>query len=129
MLILIIFFKKNIVFLIYFEIKINLSPFVLHKVVYWKSISKLSYICLPLEKLDNEKHFLIKENLCFVFRKVFLFYFGWKTLSRSCKKFKNIILFTDYIKFCSQTFDCYIFCFELFFQFYPLKFNLIWFLY
>jgi hypothetical protein len=34
MLILIIFFKKNIIFLIYFEIKINLSPFVLHKVVY-----------------------------------------------------------------------------------------------
>jgi hypothetical protein len=52
----------------------------------------------------------------------------WKTLSESCEKFKNVILFADYIKFGPQTFDCYIyiyiyiyiytFCFEyLFFNF------------
>ena len=53
------------------------------------------------------------------------FYFGRKTLSRSCEKFRNIILFAYYNKFGTQTFDCYIFCFELFFQFHPLEFDLI----
>jgi len=33
----------------------------------------------------------------------------WKTLSESCEKFKNVILFADYIKFGPQTFDCYIY--------------------
>jgi len=55
-------------------------------------------------------------------------YFGRKTLSGSCEKFRNVILFVDYIKFGPQTFDCYIyiyiyiyiFCFEyLFFNFIP----------
>jgi hypothetical protein len=35
--------------------------------------------------------------------------FGRKTLSGSCEKFKNIILFVNYIKFGPQTFDCYIY--------------------
>jgi hypothetical protein len=97
-------------------------------VVSWKSPSKLSCFYLPLEKLVNEKHFLIKEKFGLVFRKVFSFYFERKTLSRSCEKIRNVILFIDYIKFGSQTFDCYIFCFEsFFFQFHPLEFDLIWF--
>jgi hypothetical protein len=33
------------------------------------------------------------------------------------------MLFADYIKFGPQTFDCYIFCFEFFFQFHPLEFD------
>jgi hypothetical protein len=51
--------------------------------------------------------------------------FGWKTLSGSCEKFRNIILFTDYIKFGPQTFNCYIYIlFWIFiFQFHLLKFN------
>jgi len=58
-------------------------------------------------------------------RKVFSFYFRQKTLSGSCEKFKNIILFVDYIKFGPQTFYCYIYIlFWIFvFQFHPLKFN------
>jgi hypothetical protein len=44
-----------------------------------------------------------------VSRKVFFFYFGWKTLSENYKKFRNIIIFADYIKFDPQTFDCYIY--------------------
>jgi hypothetical protein len=44
-----------------------------------------------------------------VSRKVFSFYFGWKTLSENYKKFRNIIIFADYIKFDPQTFDCYIY--------------------
>jgi len=97
-------------------------------VVFWKSPSKLSCVYLPLGKLVNKKHFLIKEKFGLVFRKVFSFYFKWKTLFKSCEKIRNVILFIDYIKFGSQTFDCYIFCFEsFFFQFHPLEFDLIWF--
>jgi len=86
-------------------------------VVFGKPLSKLSCVCLPLENLINEKHFavnrkhfLVKENFGLISRKVFSFYFGRKTLSKSCEKFKNIILFADYVKFGPQTFDCYIFC-------------------
>jgi hypothetical protein len=60
---------------------------------------------LPLEKLINGKHFSVKEKFSLVSRKVFFFYFGQKTLSRSCEKFRNVILFGDYIKFGPQTFD------------------------
>jgi hypothetical protein len=57
----------------------------------------------------NEKHFSVKEKFDLVFRKVFSFYFERKTLSENYEKFRNIILFADYIKFGSQTFDCYIY--------------------
>jgi len=36
-----------------------------------KSLSKLSCVCLPLEKLVNEKHFPVKEKFGLVSRKVF----------------------------------------------------------
>jgi len=48
-----------------------LVVFVFRKVVFEKSLSKLSYICLPLEKLVNKKHFPVKEKFGLVFRKVF----------------------------------------------------------
>ena len=91
--------------------------------VFWKSFSKLSCACLSLEKLVNVKDFPVKVKFCLVSRKVFSFYFGRKTLSGSCEKFRNIILFADYIKFGSQTFDCYIYFVLFFFQFHPLKFD------
>jgi hypothetical protein len=92
-----------------------------------------TFLCLfVIRKLINKKnfqvdgkHFPIKEKFNLVSGKVFFFYFGWKTLSRICEKFRNVILFADYIKFDPQTFDCYIyiyifFCFEyLFFNFIP----------
>ena len=88
-----------------------------------KSLSKLYCVCLTLEKLVNGKHFPVKEKFGLVFRKVFSFYFGRKTFSRSCEKFRNIILFADYIKSGLQTFDCYIYFFWIFlFQFHPLEF-------
>jgi hypothetical protein len=72
-----------------------------------------SCVSLPLEKLANEKYFPIneknfpiKEKFSLVSKKVLSFYFEWKTLSLSCEKFRNIILFADYIKFGPQTFDC-----------------------
>ena len=73
--------------------------FVWWKVVSWKPLSKLSCVCLSLEKLVNITHFPVKEKFSSVSRKVFSFYFGRKTLCRNCEKFKNIILFADYIKF------------------------------
>jgi hypothetical protein len=81
--------------------------FVWWKVIFWKSFSKLSCVCLSLEKLVNGKHFLVKGK--------FAFYFRRKTHFGSCEKFKNIILFADYIKFGPQTFDCYIIFFWIFF--------------
>jgi hypothetical protein len=97
--------------------------------IFKKLHSKLSIIYLLLEKLANKKHFSVKQKFGLVFKKVFSFYFGQKTLPRSYEKFRNVMLFIDYIKFGPQTFDCYIFYFEFFFQFYPLKFDLILFLY
>jgi hypothetical protein len=46
-----------------------------------------------------------------------------ENIFRSYEKFKSVMLFADYIKFDPQTFDCYIFCFEFFFQFHPLEFD------
>jgi len=72
------------------------------------------FFCLSLQKLDNKKYFPVKEKFDLIFRKVFSFYFRRKTLFKSYEKIKNIMLFVDYIKFGSQTFDCYIFCFDFF---------------
>ena len=59
-----------------------------------------------------------------VSRKVFSFYFGQKTFSESCEKFRNVILFAYYIKFGPQTFDCYVyFALNIIFQFHPLEFD------
>ena len=90
------------------------------KVISGKPLSKLSYICLLLGKLVNGKYFPVKEKFDLVSRKMFSFYFGRKTLSESCEKFRNVILFVDHIKFNPQTFDCYIY---FIFQFHPLAFN------
>jgi hypothetical protein len=82
------------------------------KVIFKKLFLKYFYVYLLLEKLVNkkyflvnEKYFLVKKKFILVFRKVFFFYFERKTLSGKCEKFRNIILFSDYIKFDPQTFD------------------------
>jgi len=72
--------------------------------VFWNSfsekpLSKLSCICLPLEKLVNGKHFPVKEKFGLVSGKYFSGKFGRKKLSGSCEKFRNVLLFADYIKF------------------------------
>ena len=78
-----------------------------------------------LKKLINKKYFIAKKKLDLVSKKKISFYFERKTLFKNYEKFRNVILFADYIKFNSQIFDCYIFYFEFFFQFYPLEFDLI----
>jgi len=52
--------------------------FASRKVIFEKPLSKLSRVCLPLEKLVNEKHFLVngkqfpvKEKFGLIFRKIF----------------------------------------------------------
>jgi hypothetical protein len=51
-----------------------LAMFVFRKVVSGKPLSKLFYVCLPLEKLVNGKHFPVKGKFSLVFRKLFF----WK---------------------------------------------------
>jgi len=80
-------------------------------------------ICLSLEKLVKRKCFSVKEKFGLVFRKVFFFYFGRKTLSKSCEKFRNVMLFADYIKYGPQTFDCYL----IFLIFFSISSIGIWF--
>ena len=57
-----------------------------------KIIFQLSCIYLPVKKLVNGKHFSVKEKFSLVSRKVFSFYFGGKTLSGCCEKFRNVII-------------------------------------
>jgi hypothetical protein len=65
-----------------------------------------------IRKIGGRKTLSSQKKFGLVSRKVFFFYFGWKILSRGYQKFRNVILFADYNKFGSQTFNCYIFCFE-----------------
>jgi hypothetical protein len=69
-----------------------------------------------------ENTFQSKENLAWFSEKCFPEKFGRKILSKSCEKFRNVILFADYIKFDPQTFDCYIyFVLNIYFSISSLK--------
>jgi len=111
--------------------------FVSWKLVSGKLFSKLSCVYLSLGKLVNGKdilvngkHFLVNGKFGLISRKVFSFNFGRKTLSGSCEKFRNIILFADYIKFGPQSFDCHIYIYiyiffvlNICFSIHPFEFN------
>jgi len=67
---------------------------------------------------STKNTFQSNKNLAWFLEKVF----GRKTLSVSYEKFRNVILFVDYIKFDPQTFDCYIyFVLNIFFSISSLK--------
>jgi len=83
-----------------------LAVFVFRKVVSDKPLSKLSCVCLPLEKLVNGKHFPVKW-LGFQ-ESVFLKNLGRKHFPEVVKNLE-MSLFANYIKFDPQTFDCYIY--------------------
>jgi hypothetical protein len=87
-----------------FMYKIQLGLF-----LFRKSFFKFSRVCLLLKKLINKQHFPVKKNLTWFPEKYFPEKFKRKTFSGNCEKFKNIILFADYIKFDPQIFDCYIY--------------------
>jgi hypothetical protein len=76
-----------------------------------------------IRKVDQQKNtFQLKKNLIWFPGKCFPGKFGQKTLSGSFEKFRNVILFTDYIKFGPQTFDCYIyFVLNIYFSISSLK--------
>ena len=99
--------------------------------IFKKLLSKFFFVYLLLEKIINrkyfsinKKYFSIKKKFRLVFKKLFFFYFERKIFFKSYEKFRNVILFVDYIKFGPQIFYCYIyFVLNIFFQFHPLKFN------
>jgi hypothetical protein len=69
-----------------------------------------------------ENIFLSKKNLTWFSVKCFPKKFERETLSGSCERFRNVILFADYIKFDPQTFDCYIyFVLNIYFSISSLK--------
>ena len=76
---------------------------------------------------STENTFKSKKYLAWFLKRYFPFILVKKHFPevRRCEKFRNVILFADYIKFDPQTFDCYIyFLFWIFvFQFHPLEFN------
>jgi len=68
-----------------------------------RKVGQQKTLCGQWKTLSSQRKFWLGS------RKVFSFYFGRKTLSGSCEKFRNVILFADYIKFGLETFDCYIY--------------------
>jgi len=87
-----------------------------------KLFFKFFYIYLPLKKLVNKKYFPVKKNLIWFKEKCFSKKFRRKTFSGKCEKFRNVILFADYIKFGPQTFNCYIyFVLNIYFSISSLK--------
>jgi hypothetical protein len=82
-----------------------------------------TFLCLfVIRKVGQRKTLYSQKNLAWFLGKCFPGNFGWKILSGSCEKFKNIILFPDYIKFSPQTFDCYIyFVLNIYFSISSLK--------
>jgi len=57
---------------------LSMAPFVSWKVVSWKPLFKLFYVCLLLEKLVDRKHFTVKGKFDLVFRKYFPFILSGK---------------------------------------------------
>jgi hypothetical protein len=91
---------------------------------FWETTFQIFLCLFAIRKLSwsTENTFQSKKNLTWFSGKCFPEKFGRKTLSRSCEKFKNVILFADYIKFGPQTFDCYIyFVLNIYFSISSLK--------
>jgi len=88
----------------------------------------LNFMCLfVIIKVGRRKTFSNQRKICLGFQENVFLLFWVKNTFQKLWKFRNVMLFADYIKFDPQTFDCYIFCFEFFFSISSLKiwFNLI----
>ena len=96
--------------------------FVFRKVVSGKSLSKLSCVCLLVGKLINGKTLSSKRKIWLGFQEsVFLKNLRGKHFPKVVKNLE-MSLFADYIKFDSQTFDCYIyFVLNIYFSISSLK--------
>jgi len=98
------------------------TMFISWNLLFIKLLSKLSCVCLSLKSWSTKNIFQSKENLTWFPGKCFPEKFKQKTLSGSCEKIRNVILFADYIKFGPQTFDCYIyFVLNIYFSIWSLK--------
>jgi len=85
-----------------------------------------TFLCLfDIRKVSQRKTLFSQRKIWLGFQEsVFLKNLGGKYFLEVVKKFRNVILFVDYIKFDPQIFDCYIYLFWTFiFQFHFLKFN------
>jgi hypothetical protein len=75
-------------------------------------------------KLVSGKHFPVKEKFGLISRKIFFFYFGWKTLSESCEKFKISYYFLIISNLILKLLIAIIYIYWIFFfQFHPLEFD------
>ena len=84
--------------------------------------SNFSMFICHQENWSTKNTFQSKKNLALFSGKCFPEKFGRKTLSENYEKFRNVILFADYIKFGPQTFDCYIyFVLNIYFSISSLK--------
>jgi hypothetical protein len=62
------------------------------------------HVLFAIRKVGQQKTLFNQRKIWFGFQEsIFFFILG------GCEKFRNIILFADYIKFGPQTFDCYIY--------------------
>jgi len=69
-----------------------------------------TFPCLfAIRKGGQRKTLSSQRKIWLGFQESVFLYFGRKTLSGSCEKIRNVILFANYIKFGPQTFDCYIY--------------------
>ena len=89
----------------------QLSPgyFFSSEIISEKLFFKLSLFVCHYKSWSTKNIFQSKINLAWFPRKYFSGKFGQKTLSGNYEKLRNVILFTGYIKFDPQTFDCYIY--------------------
>ena len=89
-----------------------------------KSFSKLSCVCLPLEKLVNGKHFPVKRNLVWFSGKCFPFILNGKHFPEVVKKLEMsyyLLIISNLIL--KLLIAIYILFWIFVFQFHPLKFN------
>ena len=70
-----------------------------------------TFLCLfVIRKVSQQKIFSSQRKIWLDFQEsVFLKNLGGKHFFENYEKFRNVILFADYIKFNPQTFDCYIY--------------------
>jgi hypothetical protein len=77
-----------------------------------------------IRKVGQRKTLFGQRKFWLGFRKVFSFYFGRKTLSESCKKFRNVILFAVISNLVLKLLIVIYILFWIFiFQFHLLEFN------
>jgi len=95
----------------------------LHYYIFIYSIIFQTFMCMfDIKKVGQQNIFSSKNNLAWFPEKYFPEKFRRKILFESCEKFKNIILFANYIKFDHQIFDCYIyFVLNIYFSISSLK--------